>query len=659
MKDTSNDRHQYSTRGTLAITTTLFNFQVGATDADEGMNAKITYSLKKSSPLFSIEPQTGVIKTGAKLINKKNQHTLKILATDHGDLPLFSEVDVVINVIESNDEPQFNQTFYEVTIPENFTKLGFVAHVTARSRNPEFDVFYIIEDGNTPDTNLQRTFDINPQGIVRLLGQLDRETIPTYTLTIRAETTSEPQLRSLATLRLILTDVNDCAPEFPRSRYEGTVSENVNPGAPVLRVSATDRDVGSVTVYSMSSRGSQNFTIHPQTGLIRTKKPFDREIKSFYAFQVRATDKKNPSLSRHVIVIVRISDTNDMPPVFQPKNYTGSVKENEGIGKVIGTVMASDGDRGINAEITYSIKSGNIERRFRIDPDNGRVMVNENIDFEDREKYELVVEAWDGKYKDTARMEVTVEDENDNNPTFETKLYKASVEENSRKGTFVTTLKAIDPDALPIKYELSVQITNVFKVDPDTGDIVTNAVLDREVKDIYTFEAYARDHGGRIGTVKVTVHVTDQNDNAPIFLRKSLKLSVFENAPRGSVVGKVEATDRDDVISGNGRLSYGIAVDPGHAFTIDRITGVLKLSRALNRENCSMFTLTVSATDHGIPSESTHDDVIITVLDVNDHFPRFSQEVYEKTIAEDAKIGLNVLQLAASDGDIGVNADLR
>jgi cadherin EGF LAG seven-pass G-type receptor 1 len=286
-------------------------------------------------------------------------------------------------------------------------------------------------------------------------------------------------------------------------------------------------------------------------------------------------------------------------------------------------------------------------------------MVNENIDFEDREKYELVVEAWDGKYKDTARMEVTVEDENDNNPTFETKLYKASVEENSRKGTFVTTLKAIDPDALPIKYELSVQITNVFKVDPDTGDIVTNAVLDREVKDIYTFEAYARDHGGRIGTVKVTVHVTDQNDNAPIFLRKSLKLSVFENAPRGSVVGKVEATDRDDVISGNGRLSYGIAVDPGHAFTIDRITGVLKLSRALNRENCSMFTLTVSANDHGIPSKSTHDDVIITVLDVNDHSPRFSQEVYEKTIAEDAKIGLSILQLAASDGDIGVNADLR
>ena len=642
----------------MLIRTTLFYLQVKATDADEGLNATITYSLKKSSSLFSIEPQTGVIKTQARLINKKKKHILTVLATDHGNPPLFSEVDVMINVIESNDEPQFEQSFYEITIPENFTRSKTVTRVTASSRNSDLHVFYNIEKGNTPDTNSLKTFNIDPQGIVRLSKQLDRETSPTYTLTIRAETSAEPPLSSFATLRLILADVNDCAPEFLRSRYDGTVSENVAIGTPVLQVSATDGDLESVTVYSMLTTGNEHFTIHHTSGLIRTKQIFNREKKGSYVFSVQASDDNNPSFSRYATVTVKITDTNDLPPVFESKNYTGSVEENKPNGTVVGIVTANDGDDGVNAKITYSIKSGNIDGNFRINPDDGRVIVNGKINYEVRTKYELVVEARDGKHQDTARMVITVENVNDNNPEFETKLYSVFIEENSRKGTLVTTLRATDPDALWIKYKLSSNV-KFFKILPNTGEILTNTVLDREKTKTYTFEAYAYDHHSKTGTAKVIVHVLDQNDNTPIFLRTSLKQSVPENKPPGFKVGTVNATDLDDVISGNGRLSYEIIKDPANAFTIDRNTGILRTRVVLNRENTSTFILTVNASDHGKPSRSAYADVIVTVLDVNDNSPIFSQDVYEKTIAEDAKIELFILQLVATDDDIGMNANLR
>jgi hypothetical protein len=86
-------------------------------------------------------------------------------------------------------------------------------------------------------------------------------------------------------------------------------------------------------------------------------------------------------------VTVKITDTNDLPPVFESNNYTGSVEENKPNGTVVGIVTANDGDDGVNAKITYSIKSGNIDGNFRINPDDGRVIVNGKINYEVRTKY--------------------------------------------------------------------------------------------------------------------------------------------------------------------------------------------------------------------------------------------------------------------------------
>ena len=624
------------------------------------MNAKVTYSLKKSSSLFSIDAETGVINTLTKLKDKTNQYMLKIVATDHGDPTLSSEVGVTINVFESNDEPQFTQSFYEVTIPEDFTKEGIVAPVNASSRNAKFRVFYYIERGSTPDTNSLRTFSIDLRdGIVRVKKHLDRETVGEYTLTIRADINARRRLSSWTTLRIVLSDVNDCAPEFVGSPYDGKVSENVAAGATVLKVSAIDDDEHGETIYSIPEK-NEDFRIHKTTGLIQTKKMFDSDERDSYHVVVRASDRENPDLSSETTVRITITDKNDQPPLFEQKYYEISVMENfEDVEKDIGKVKANDADLGEN-NITYVIKSGNIDGNFRIGAEDGRVFVNGKIDYEARTKYELVIGAWDGKHEDTTQMKINIENVNDNDPTFERQLYEAYIKENRGKGSFVTTVKATDPDANWIRYKLlSSEKENNFLIRSNTNDIITNAVLDREEKDTYTFEVFAYDHDGKSGTAKVIVHVQDTNDNTPAFNRSSLKLSVREDEPQGSQVGKVIATDRDDVTSGNGKVSYGIVLDPSNAFTIEKDTGVLRTAVVLDRENKGTFTITVNASDHGNPSRSSYADVIITVLDKNDHSPRFSQKVYEETLAENSTIGAVILQLTATDNDIGENALFR
>ena len=625
-----------------------------ATDIDEGLNSKISYSLKKPSSLFTIDPQTGMIKTKAKLVNKKNRYKLKVLATDHGNVPLFTDVDVIINVIRNKNALQFEQSFYEVSIPENLTKLAIVTRVAVSSQNKDSDVSYRFKDGNTPSTNSLKTFHIDRNGIVRVLRYIDRETVPVYTLDIHA---THKESSTSATLGIVLTDVNDCFPEFQQPKYDGTVSENVVAGSEVVKVSAVDDDLNSRTVYRMVGR-NKYFSIHPQTGQIQTKQKFDREEKSNYQFQVEAIDPDNPSLTNYALVYVKIADQNDLVPVFEMKCYNKSVKENVPLGTVIGTVIANDGDE--NTKMTYTIKSGNIDDNFRIDPNNGEVIVKGNIDYEARTNYELILRAWDGKHENTTRMIITIENENDNNPRFERKLYEVFVKENSPKRTLVTNLKATDPDALWIKYELSIRFKDTFTIHQDSGDIKTSKVLDREETDVYTFEAYARDEDGRTGTVKVIVHVLDENDNMPHFKRTSLEMSVVENSPAGTEVGIVTATDLDDVTSGYGKVSYGLVMGAWNdVFTINKDTGQITTRIMLDRENISMFTLTVIASDHGKPPRSTRDGVTITVLDANDHSPVFKQKSYEKTIAEDAKIGMTILQVVASDQDIGENANLR
>lgn len=102
--------------------------QVTATDKDEGNNSAITYTLRDTpethSTWFQIDPRSGLITTRAHVDCETDpMPKLTVIATDNGFPPLSSSAIVLVTIHDVNDnEPIFDQSFYNVSVAENETK---------------------------------------------------------------------------------------------------------------------------------------------------------------------------------------------------------------------------------------------------------------------------------------------------------------------------------------------------------------------------------------------------------------------------------------------------------------------------------------------------------------------------------------------------------
>lgn len=125
------------------------------------------------------------------------------------------------------------------------------------------------------------------------------------------------------------------------------------------------------------------------------------------------------------------------------------------------------------------------------------------------------------------------------------------------------------------------------------------------------------------GYADVWIHLSDQNDNVPVFAQKEYTATVVEGNPKGAFVIKVAAIDLDD--DENSRLSYHL-VDGNHdnAFVIDPTdSGIVKTNIVLDSEIRDTYKLTVIATDEGTPQMTGMATIRIIVIDTNDNRPSF------------------------------------
>ena len=358
-------------------------------------------------------------------------------------------------------------------------------------------------------------------------------------------------------------------------------------------------------------------------------------------------------------VVIGQSDDFDFDRVFS--HSTGTVKENMGARSVI-QVTAIDDDVGANAVITYSITAGNSKSYFVIDPQTGEINTTTSLDFEKTPMFNLTVSASDFKHIKTARVIIQVIDVNDNNPVFDQASYSASVAENSPVMTSVVKITASDLDPFgQLTYSIeSVQPGNrsdAFSVDFSSGVITTADVLDRELIDKYVLQVKVIDGGEptRSGFATVTVTVTDKNDNPPVFNMSSFQVTLSEDADVPSFVLKIQAVDAD--FGSNAKISYSInSSNDMSAFVIAPETGVITTNKKLDRENISNYLLTCLAIDHGQPQiRSMPVNVHVTLSDVNDNAPAFSQSVYAVNVSEDVTSGTVVEEVLAVDPDAGLN----
>uniref|UniRef100_A0A8C6VCW8 Cadherin domain-containing protein n=1 Tax=Naja naja TaxID=35670 RepID=A0A8C6VCW8_NAJNA len=241
--------------------------------------------------------------------------------------------------------------------------------------------------------------------------------------------------------------------------------------------------------------------------------------------------------------------------------------------------------------------------------------------------------------------------------------YIVQVREDIRPHSEILRVTATDLDkdnnALVHYNIISGNSRGQFSIDSVTGEIQVVAPLDFEVEREYALRIRAQDAGRpplSNNTGMVSIQVVDINDHAPIFVSTPFQISVLENAPLGHSVIHIQAVDAD--YGENSRVEYkltGVASDT--PFVVNSATGWITVSGPLDRETVQHYFFGVEARDHGSPSLSASASVTITVMDVNDNRPEFTQKEYLiLSVNEDRPIGSTVVVISATDDDVGENA---
>lgn len=274
-------------------------------------------------------------------------------------------------------------------------------------------------------------------------------------------------------------------------------------------------------------------------------------------------------------------------------------------------------------------------------------------------------------------VEVEVRDINDNSPEFASRESIVEISENAAVGSRVPLDPAFDAD-VGSNYIQSYQISvnSHFTIDVlqradgvKYAELVLMKELDRETQSSYSVELVATDGGypHRSGSTKITIRVTDFNDNSPLFDQNSFSVRLPEDAPVGTVILTLNAVDPDEGL--NGEVVYGFGKQVSHEirelFQVDNKSGRLTLKSPVDFEDKRTYELDVQATDLGSNPVPSVCKIIIHVTDVNDNAPEISITPMTSVstgvahISEAADKDSLVALISTLDRDSGVNSQVH
>ncbi|XP_029372725.1 protocadherin Fat 3 isoform X2 [Echeneis naucrates] len=660
--------------------------QIQAYDPDDGVNAKVTYSLYSEAhvpvvDILEIDPDNGWMVTKGSFRHLRNSVlSFFVKAVDGGNPVRHSLVSVYIHVLSPDAFiPSFSQQQYLFTMPED-TPIGSSIGTVGLNVPPGhtgLSATFALVNGETGENNQDMVFVVEKHtGVIKLDKALDHEVIKTYHFKVTT-TVQQTKLDSVMSVdvEVKVLDLNDNKPAFEANSYEATVMEGMPIGTTIIQVQALDPDSGAngQVTYSLGaliqSEGDSNtlsstFSIDCNTGWISTHKDLDHETNPSYTFTVVASDLgETLSLSSTTTVTLAVSDINDNPPKFLEMHYFGSVQESDPPGEVVAVLNTRDNDSSsVNRQVSYHITSGNYRGVFALGLVQGewKMYVKGQLDREEHNIYIINVTASDGLFVSQATVEITVIDNNDNSPTCDQAVYSASVPEDIPINSIMLRVGATDADvgvSSWIQFSLHGPGSQDFTMDPDSGEVKSSVILDHEKTPSYHLVAQATDGGGRWCCAEVRLTVTDVNDNPPIFTLSQYTASVYEDTPTKAQLTRIQAIDPDE---GPGRtVSYFLVDSAGDSFSIDASSGVVALERVLDREVQSAYQITVRASDQGLPqSLFSLVNITITVLDINDNPPVFERRDHLATVPEDVGVGTEVLRVYAASKDIGTNAEI-
>ncbi|XP_072515584.1 protocadherin gamma-A11-like isoform X50 [Salminus brasiliensis] len=393
-----------SASGTVVATVT-------ATDADEGANGLVTYEFghisEELNRLFKLNPKTGdIILDGQVDFERESTYELSILGRDGSGLASFASV--IVEVADVNDNaPAIFLKSVQNSVPENAapgTEVGII-NIQDKDTGKNKQVRCFIQQ----DVPFKLIPSIKNYFSIVTTGELDRELITDYNITVTATDEGTPPLSSSKVIQLSVADVNDNVPVFKEQAYKAYVGENNKPGTSVCSVTARDPDwrQNGTLLYSLVPSEvngvpvSSFLSVNADTGVIHAVRSFDYEQFRSFKVQVVARDNGSPPLSSNTTVSVFITDENDnSPQILYPAPegkslMTEMVPKAALSGSLVSKVIAVDADSGQNAWLSYHIIKSIDPGLFTIGLHSGEIRAQRDITESDSMKQNLVISVKD------------------------------------------------------------------------------------------------------------------------------------------------------------------------------------------------------------------------------------------------------------------------
>ncbi len=620
---------------------------------------------------YDRESQVATITNVVSLNFENNQEPLifEVVAQDGGLLNSIP-VQVSISLIDTNDEkPVFQLSTYQFSVLEN--SRGIVGEVIAVDADisPEFNQirYNIIHDSDPVP------FIVHTNGSLELLRELDYE-IDESSLIFSVVAIDNGGLNSSASVEITLVDLNEFRPMFENPPSSIEISENIPFGTIVATLVVSDKDGGGFGQLTPPLIiGQSHFLSVLSNGSLFIESVVDFEAFIEPSFNVTIEVCDIGQLCTQHTLSVTVLDTHDLPPVFNPVEYSVQINEEQLPIPIPGfpqnALLRLQLENGNGLSLTFTFQSSS--NSLSVDKD-GYVILSSPLDAElDPLVNILIVDAFDGVLRtaQSAVVTVTTINVNDNPPVFVLPPdHPIWVSENNVPDGPLYTFLAEDYDN-PLA-EISFHIVNTtqlltegqsksgsFTIKED-GGLYLEEALDYETVRTIDLMVVANDSLLLSDPISVTINIIGQNDNPPIFKTDYVSANLSENDSPGSLNARILATDADLPNVAFGQLGsddvrYEI-ITSSAPFTVnfDEETGEGVITNDITFDYETMervYELQIRAVDsEGLESE-TPVTVVINIVDVNDFSPEFERELYNTTLVE----GSTTLDLTirATDND--------
>ncbi|XP_065699325.1 cadherin-23 isoform X7 [Patagioenas fasciata] len=447
------------------------------------------------------------------------------------------------------------------------------------------------------------------------------------------------------------------------------INEDTPVGSSVTQLLARDLDNDPLVFGVVGEEASRFFAVESMTGVVWLRQPLDRETKSEFTVEFSVSDSQGVIKGT---VNIQVGDVNDNAPRFHNQPYSVRIPENTPVGTPIFIVNATDPDQGAGGSVLYSFQPPS--NFFAIDSGRGIVSVIRELDYEVTQAYQLQVNATDqdkNKPLSTlANLAITITDVQDMDPIFINLPYSTNIYENSPPGTTVRMITAIDQDKgrpRGIGYTIVSGNTNsIFALDYISGALTLNGPLDRE-NPFYSAGFILTVKGTELNddrtpsnatvTTTFNILVIDINDNAPEFNSSEYSVAIPELAQVGFALPLfIQVQDKDE--GPNSVFEVYLVGNNSNHFIISptSIQGKadirVRVAVPLDFETIPRYEFSLFANE-SVPDHVGFARVKINLINENDNRPVFSKALYNVSLLENTTVGTTVLQVHATDNDVG------